>query len=71
MNDGIARLTEGARFCLGHERSYVGSLNAEQRRQVTRDQLTEIAADLGFAPDEIASAVDSAIKAATTEEVHG
>lgn len=67
MTPRAAQLTDAARFCLGHERSYVGSLTAGQRRQVTRDQLAEAAIEYGFAADEIDSAVDNAIKAATKE----
>ena len=68
MTPRAAQLTDAARFCLGHERSYIGSLTSGQRRQVTHDQLAEAAAEYGFAPDEIRSAVDNAIKAASREE---
>ena len=68
MTPRAAKLTDAARFCLGHERSYIGSLTSGQRRQVTHDQLAEAAAEYGFAPDEIRSAVDNAIKAASREE---
>jgi len=42
-----------------------------EKANATIESARDVGGDLGFASDEVASAVDNAIKAATQEEVHG
>lgn len=61
------QLATYVKMCLADERE--STMHADVKRQATIAGARDVAADIGFAPDEIASAVDSAIKAASAEVV--
>lgn len=65
MTDRVAQLAEHAAEFLSFEAAYGGS--SEAARLTTRHTLADVAADLGFAPDEIGAAIDAAIATAGGE----
>lgn len=67
MTTRLAALANLAAMELSSERAYDGPMSAADRRGLTQICLRDHAADLGFADDEIAGAVENAIKAANTE----
>lgn len=69
MTTRASDLVDLAAMELSSELSYRGPMSAADRRALTEICLRDHAAALGFADDEIKSAVSNAIKKATTEKV--
>lgn len=60
--DRAAALAEEATDCLAFEK--LGGFSARAVRLATRDQLADVARELGFPATEIEAAVDAALKTA-------
>ena len=68
MSVRASALVAHAAMELASERSYTGRMSAADRRALTQCCLRDHATELGFADDEIESAVGNAIRVATRGE---